>query len=194
MEEVWKEIKGYEGLYSISNKGRIMNIKRGRIKAYGMSRQYRNVSLCKNGKMKAFTVHRLVAEAFIPNPLNKDQVDHIDTNPLNNEVTNLRWCNGKENNRNPLTRVHKSQSKKGERNPFHKSRLTGERLKLKQEAERKRIETVSRRVKQVLGGEVISTYSSSAEASKATGICATNINRCCNGKRKTAGGYSWEFV
>lgn len=194
MKEEWKEVKGYEGLYIVSNMGRIMNVKRGTIKAYGMSRQYKSVTLCKNGKLKTHTVHRIVAEAFIPNPMNKEEIDHIDTNPLNNEVTNLRWCTRSENNLNALTRIHKSQSKRGELNPMHKSRLTGERLRIKQEADKKRAEKVSRRVKQMSDGEVITTYRNAVEAWEATGVCKENINRCCNGKRKTAGGYVWEFA
>lgn len=98
MEEVWKDIEGYEGLYKVSNLGNIHSIKshyilKGSIDTMG----YRIVNLSKNKTNKHFYIHRLVAKAFIPNPDNKPQVNHIDGNKLNNNITNLEWVTGKEN-------------------------------------------------------------------------------------------------
>ena len=92
MSEIWADIKNYEGIYQISNKGNIKNIKRDkylkpRLDKYG----YLRVILCKKGThYKNFQIHRLVAEAFIPNPENKPQVDHINTIRTDNNVENLR--------------------------------------------------------------------------------------------------------
>ena len=122
---IWKSVKGFEGYYEVSNKGEVKALERlvlnngspqhkhERILKQGNSGKYKTVSLCKDGKVYAKTVHRLVAETFIPNPDNKPNVDHIDTNPLNNNVENLRWVTQKENALNPLTRKHLSESKIG---------------------------------------------------------------------------------
>ena len=112
--ENWKDIffidanveYDYRGLYQVSNYGRIKSL-RGKekiLKSYN-AKGYCYIILCKNGKRKHFQVHRLVAFMFIPNnDLNKTIIDHIDTNPKNNHVSNLRWCTYSENNSNPLTK------------------------------------------------------------------------------------------
>lgn len=95
--EIWKDIKDFEGLYWISNLGRVKN-KHGKIlKPRLSSNGYYNICLYKNNKAKCYTVHRLVAEAFIPNPDNLPEINHKDENRLNNEVYNLEWCNRKYN-------------------------------------------------------------------------------------------------
>lgn len=132
-EEIWKDIVGYENKYQVSNFGRVRSLKRetkntgifGKSeivilkekilkprtsKSKGLKTGYYRVALQKNGIVKNFCVHKLVAEAFIQNPENKSQVDHIDTDISNNKVENLRWCSQKENNNNQKTRIHLSQS------------------------------------------------------------------------------------
>ena len=109
--EIWKDIKDYEGLYQISNLGNIKSVTRKvKNKKYGtmiakekilkqnMSKAgYFTIGLCKNGKTKTTSVHRLVASTFILNPKNKPCINHLDNNPSNNNVKNLEWCTQKEN-------------------------------------------------------------------------------------------------
>ena len=98
--EIWKDCKGYEGLYQVSNLGRIWSIKRQRyLKGCGDKDGYLRVNLtAKNGKVKTERIHRLVAIAFIPNPLGLPVVNHKDENKQNNAVDNLEWCSVRYNN------------------------------------------------------------------------------------------------
>lgn len=117
MREVWKPIEGYEGLYEVSNFGRIKSLRRDvaipnqrlgtvgyrtypeRIKPCVKNRYgYYQVTLSKEAKSRTFRVHRLVALAFIPNPDNKPYINHIDGNKKNNRIENLEWCTASENN------------------------------------------------------------------------------------------------
>ena len=127
-EEVWKPIKDYEGLYEISNLGRVRNLNykgsgKGKIlKNTKDSKGYLIVGLTKNGKRKLFKIHRLVAEAFIPNPENKPCIDHINTIKNDNRVENLRWVTNEENNNNPLTKKKRNENYanfKGENHPMY---------------------------------------------------------------------------
>lgn len=119
MEEIWKPIKNYEGYYEISNLGRVKSldrfvkqknhfihrqecIKQSRIDANG----YYVVTLCKDRKSISTYIHRLLAEAFIPNPDNKPCVDHINTITTDNSLENLRWVTAEENSNNCLTLKH----------------------------------------------------------------------------------------
>lgn len=140
MLEIWKDIKGYEGLYQVSNLGRIKSLERTievktkhstcrTIKERILkpekckSTQYLYVNLNKFGNVKHCTVHRLVAEAFIPNPDNLPQINHLDENRSNNCADNLEWCTNKHNcnygkhNYN-MSKIKKIQNK-GINNPFY---------------------------------------------------------------------------
>jgi hypothetical protein len=110
-EEIWKDINGYEGFFMISNQGRVKSLDRviehtnhglclikGKLRKLPISdKGYHKVGLNKDGKTKKFAVHRLVAQAFIPNPESKPQVNHIDGVKTNNNVSNLEWVTNYEN-------------------------------------------------------------------------------------------------
>lgn len=101
VEEVWKDIEGYEGIYQVSSIGEVKSIfynKKPKIlKRSKTTTGYYKVELYKDKNRKSFKVHRLVAKAFILNPESKPNINHIDGNPLNNHVNNLEWCTQKEN-------------------------------------------------------------------------------------------------
>lgn len=100
--EIWKDIKGYEGLYQVSTSGQIKSMKRqganGNIRKNAKGGHgYLQIMLSKNGSTKTFLVHRLVAETFIPNPNGHPEVNHKDQDKHNNDVSNLEWCTSQYN-------------------------------------------------------------------------------------------------
>lgn len=132
-KEIWKDIPNYEGFYQASNYGRIRSLdclvrcrnnhfrkKQGKIlHPTPYKNGYLSVCISKDGRIKRTSVHRLVAKAFIPNPLNKPCIDHINANITDNNVNNLRWVTVKENNQNPIFKKRTSLSKKGEKCSFY---------------------------------------------------------------------------
>lgn len=106
MTEQWRSIKNYEGLYEVSNWGRVKNTRTGRVlKPMKNWKGYLNVILCKDGVHKTCKVHRLVAQAFLPNPNNHPQVNHINEDKTDNRVDNLEWCDGAYNVRYSQTKT-----------------------------------------------------------------------------------------
>lgn len=118
LNEIWKDVVGYEGLYDVSNLGRVRNHTTQVVKTQNIqtSGKYLQTSLWKNNKEKRCLIHRLVAQAFIPNPANKPQVNHKDKNDLNNEVLNLEWVTVSENHLHAFANGRKgSKSRLGEK-------------------------------------------------------------------------------
>lgn len=126
--EIWNDVVGYEGLYQVSNHGRVKSLnyqgkkgKEGMIKLIKKKGGYLGVALTKNKKIRHLRVHRLVAEAFISNPNNYPIVNHKDENPSNNHVSNLEWCTIKYNNcygkaREKAVKTYKKNHKEGKHN------------------------------------------------------------------------------
>lgn len=173
MDEIWKDIEGYEGDYQVSNLGRVKSLpkkcwngkgywfKDGRILIPVKSKKgYLNVWCRKN----IFKVHRLVANAFIPNPQNLPQVNHIDGDKTNNCVTNLEWVTDGEN-------------------LLHAYRVLGRRQKIGKNHHN------SRAVLQLKDGKIINSFDSLNEAARTTGAHHSGISMCCSGKIKKHKGY-----
>ena len=124
--EIWKDIEGYEGLYQVSNKGRVKSLNYGRTGKEKILRPGKNndgyliVILYKNGKKKNFRIHRLVAKAFLTNPNNLLEVNHRDENKENNHVENLEWCDRKYNINYGSRTERSSESRKGKKHKKHK--------------------------------------------------------------------------
>ena len=116
--EIWKDIQGCEGKYQVSTQGEVRSKQadgwRSLKQGYGEGR-YAQVVISINGKRYTRRVHRLVAEAFLENPHNKPQIDHIDGNHFNNRADNLRWATPSENTNNPNTKANMRGKKKEQR-------------------------------------------------------------------------------
>lgn len=179
--EIWKDIKGYEGLYQVSNYGNVKSLNylrtgKERILKQGTRKGgYKRVALCNNGEMKFYLVHRLVAEVFLENPRNLPQVNHKDENSSNNHVSNLEWCTPKENSNYGTRNKRIGNAHKGEKH--HQAR----------------------KVQCINTGEIFVTLEEAAEWS---GIKkASNISRQIQSKRKSAGKHpvtkeplQWKYI
>ena len=183
--ENWKDIKGYEGFYYISDLGRVRSLERDVYSYRGTlinhmeekilvpnlnNNGYSCVKLCKNGKAKKEYIHRLVATAFIPNPENKPQINHKDEVKINNVVENLEWCSAQENvnyGTRTARAVQNRRSFKLENNP---------------------------RAKAVFCVELNKTFDCAKRAEQELGIWGTSIIKVCKGKAKTTGGFHWRYA
>ena len=194
MEEIWTDIPGYEGKYRVSSFGRVKHLAHyDTLNRYweeyitdgfdvpkGWNYVSRKVNLSLNGKNKQVYVSHLVAEAFIPNPDNKPEVDHIDTNPRNNCAWNLRWVTKKENSNNPLTKIHQRNAAQIRVTQYPNPN------KGKASPNRKKI------IQKDLKGNVIKIWDCIRLAAETLDISAPDISNCVNNHRKTAGGYIWQ--
>lgn len=188
MTEYWKDIKDYEGLYQVSNYGRVKSLNWHRtgeervLKGQKVGSGYLHIGLCKNGKKKHFKIHRLVAQAFIPNPDNLPEVNHKDENPSNNFVGtkennfkdgNLEWCTAKYN------------INYGSRNERVVKKLTGVYNN----------KTKSKTVIQLrMDGSLVRIWPSVMEIQRQTGYSPGSISGCCRGERHSAYGFKWCYA
>ena len=206
MKEIWKDIKGYEGLYQVSNLGRVKSLERydsynrkvdEKILKTKENLGYIYVNLHKNGIQKGYKVHRLVAEAFIPNPDNKPCVDHINTIKDDNRVDNLRWVTYEENMNNPTTKEKCSEINKGKTlSEEHKNKIS-EALKGENNywygkfgAENLWSKSV---VQLTLDGELIKIWGGMREAEREEGFHHSRISECCRQLRDKYKGYKWMY-
>ena len=197
MEE-WRDIKGYEGLYMVSNLGRVKSL----VGSYGRTRikildqkpdahGYKRVALYKNGNKEYFKVHRLVAIHFIENPDNKPCVNHKDENKANNRVENLEWCTVAYNNcyGNRLKKVSKANkiANKGKKH----SKETKEKI---------RQSSIGRGTKKIICITTGEVFNSMVEASRKYNVQTAHLTNCCKGRRNTTGKHpvtktplKWEY-
>ena len=165
-DEIWCPIKGFEGLYEVSDKGRVKSIGYGkeRILKTGIDGNgYLMVCLCKNREKKMCKVHRLVAKTFIPNPDNLPEVNHKDEDKENNSVQNLEWCDRKSNC-NYGTRIQRISEKH------------------------------SKPVLQFTkDGELVREWKSAMDIERNLNYSQGNISSCCTGKCKSSHNFIWKF-
>jgi hypothetical protein len=207
MEE-WKDIVGYEDFYQISNKGNVKSkdryynatylknnpivfrkgvLLRPRSNKYG----YLTVCLKKHSKGKTKPVHKLVAIAFIDNPLNKMCVDHINGDRTDNRVENLRWVTIKENQNNPITKLRLSECKIGAKHPFYGKKFSKEHSQKISDANRNGKCSIPI-VQLDLAGNYINEFPSTNEVQRQLGLSHGNIWAAAKYNR-TAGGYRWIY-
>lgn len=185
--ENWRDVARYEGLYQVSSWGRVRSLDRWiwnvPNQAYSLRKGkilkprlniwgYQQVQLSKDGKKKHYQVHRLVAQAFIPNPLQLSQVNHINECKDDNSACNLEWCNCRYNINFGSRTERASKALKGKPNI-----------------------ALSKRVAQIDANtnEIIRIWDSTAECQR-NGYDGSHISNCCLGKRKTHHGYKWQYV
>jgi hypothetical protein len=190
-DEIWRDVEGYEGIYQVSNHGRVRSLDRYIIYSNGVKHLYHSLilkqSLCagylyvglnKNKIQKSYRVHRLVGMAFIQNKNNYPEINHIDYNKTNNYVSNLEWVDRFMQNRHSAKKQNRkwglsiiSKNRKGEFN--HKSKPV---------------------IRMDLEGNVIKRFESGCIAQNETGVRQTKISAVCLNNRKSAGGYRWKFA
>lgn len=182
-DEEWKDIKGYEGLYQVSNYGDVLSLCKNITLRQTEKQNYLFVYLSKNGIKKQFAVHRLVAEAFIPNPDNYPQVNHKDENPSNNFVENLEWCDVRYNNNYGTRNERIGISNKGKHHSEEWKKNIGKGnsipiLQIDKDTD-----------------EIIKEWTSIAEVEMELGYSKASICNCCKGKQGhlTAYGFKWKY-
>ena len=186
MQEEWRDIRGYEGLYQVSNLGRVKSLKdrygnyREKILTPGNNRGYLQVNLYKDGKRKTYRVHKLVAEVFIDNSNDYKEINHKDEDKTNNRVENLEWCDRKYNANYGTINKRISEKQRG--------KIISEKTKKKMSKNHADFSgskhPESRKVLCITTGK---KFDCIKEAGEYYSINKSNISRCCRDKVKSAG-------
>lgn len=182
-KEIWKDVEGYPN-YQVSNMGRVKSLnynhtkKEKILKPHKATNSYLMVQLFNNDTYKFKLIHRLVAETFISNPENKPCVDHINTDKTDNRVENLRWVTHKENSNNPISKNNMAVN------------ATKPMLGIKSKDNPLSIPILQLSKK----GTPIMLWYCGLDILRKIGINNRNVSLCCKGKRKTAGGYRWQYL
>lgn len=187
MEEVWKDIDGFEGLYQVSNYGRVKSLNYNRsgkeqiLKPKTAPNGYLHVCLYSKNKRKYITIHRLVAQMFLDNPNNLPCINHKSEDKTDNSVNNIEYCDYKYNNNYGK---HNEKVVKANTENCHYKKLSNLLRKLK-----------SKKVKQynLKNGDLIKIWESTRQVERETGFDNSHISACCNHKLKTAYGFRWEY-
>ncbi len=223
MDEIWHDVKNFEGLYQVSNFGRIRNIKGRTLKQQINKDGYFRVGLSFNHKRRYYFVHRLIAEVFLPNPDNKKFIVHKDHNRQNNQISNLQWING-SNNR-PVYQFDRHGNLIGKyqsscqaakqlgisdvdirccangitKTAYHYIWIFENDLDhLSEKIEVANQHKYNKRGKRInqydLDGNYIRSYLSEGEVERINDFDCGAISGCCRGKYKQAYGYIWRFA
>jgi hypothetical protein len=180
--EIWKAVVGYEGLYEVSNLGNVRSLnfnRTGKIQnliLHKLRKDYFNVTLSFKNTTTAFSVHRIVAIAFIPNPENKRTVNHKNGIPSDNSVENLEWMTYGENIKHAYDYLGKKPNKTG---LGKLGKLNGNSKPINQFS---------------LDGIFIRYWDSASQIKIELKFSTGDISSCCTGKHKTCGGFKWEFA
>jgi hypothetical protein len=175
--EQWKDVIGYEGSYQVSNLGNVRSLNYRRqgfaqnLVPKLSNRGYYHVHLRKDGKVKDFTIHRLVAMMFLPNFRELPEINHINEVKTDNRVENLEWCTRSQNVRHSLPDTRRPNTRRPRK--------------------RARNEPI---IQSDSHGSIVKTWDNVREIELATKMSAWSIYQCCEGKRKTAYGFKWQFA
>ena len=178
MSEVWRDIDGYEGLYQVSDQGRVKSLERTYIDKIGRERYvkerilkpvlthygYLRIELCASGKRKMFSVHRLVCQAFHENPENKLDVNHINENKTDNRACNLEWSTRKENCNHGTRNVRMAKAQSKQVGQFTRE------------------------------GKLIKIWPSLSEVKRQLGFSQSHISEAARGKLKISYGFVWKYI
>ena len=192
IEEAWRPVVGWEDYYEVSNLGQVRSLdrlcwngqarwlKKGKLIKPTLKTKVRDcprylqVRLSVEGQQKTLSVHRLVAKAWVPNPENLPEVNHLDEDPFNNQATNLEWCTRSQNMRHgtAIQRITATRRKRG-------------------------FKEILARTKPIIqmdkAGNTIQVFPSTAEAARQLGLYAANITKACRGQIKTTGKFTFKY-